>query len=267
MKSNSLFIKILAVTVLSTTINLPAFNQVYIDSTDQYIEQDQPFQDTNQQYNEAATEGQYYYKWETPILEKIDLKSIEAYQNDHEKYLTYLETVENVLKKNRQELNSFYRQAKDHAKVLKNERKNLKEKRRFYKKDEKLMKREKSLRDREYKLIQKERKTLRRQAKNMSTWDVDEKMRRFDDREYRIEIAEEKWNTRRESNQLNLEKISEDENTLNARDMEIKERIRELDFLKRDLDLQGKQLKLEQRQTKLEIKKAKAAMKKQSKSE
>jgi hypothetical protein len=86
-------------------------------------------------------------------------------------------------------------------------------------------------------------------------------MRQFDDREYRIEMAESRWEEKREVTQRSLEKLAEDEKILNQRDYEIKERIRELDYFKRDLDLQTKQLAIEKKQTKLEIKKAKAALK------
>ena len=99
----------------------------------------------------------------------------------------------------------------------------------------------------------------------MSSFDVDERMRQFADREYRIEIAEGRRSEKREITQHNLEKLSEDEKILNERDFEIKERLRDLDYLKRDLDHQSKQLTLEKKQTKQEIGKAKVALKQQNK--
>ncbi|NLI72797.1 MAG: hypothetical protein GX361_08745, partial [Bacteroidales bacterium] len=167
----------------------------------------------------VISDTQHFYQWETPILEKIDLKSIEQYKDNHESYLAELELLEDMLKKNKKELNAYYQQAKDHAKVLKNEKKNLKEKRKFYEQDQKLAKREKKLRDRELKLIKKERKALKKHSKTMSNWDVEEKMRKFDDREYRIEEAEQRWQEKRAATQRNLEILAEDERVLNQRQL------------------------------------------------
>ena len=256
------FIEKLAI-VLVMTMNT-AYGQYVEDNVTTPNERMPAAYSSKQPYSPHSSPHKYY-QWGTPILEKVDVEKIEMYKNDHEGYLSQLESLENVLKKNKKELDSFFQQAKDQAKALKSEKKNLKEKRKFYKQDEKLFNKEKKLRDREMKMIQKERKTFKKQSKDMSSFDVDERMRQFADREYRIEIAEGRRSEKREITQHNLEKLSEDEKILNERDFEIKERLRDLDYLKRDLDHQSKQLTLEKKQTKQEIGKAKVALKQQNK--
>ena len=40
---------------------------------------------------EPVQESGKYYKWETPILEKVDLRGIEMYKSNSEKYLQNIE--------------------------------------------------------------------------------------------------------------------------------------------------------------------------------
>lgn len=266
MKSNYLSLKHVAVAIVTVLIANSVYSQSLEEDTVSVYRSgksvtNQPIQTYSNQTRDDAKDT--YYKWQTPILEKVDLESIQLYKNDHERYLTNIETFEGVLKKNKKELNSQVQQAKDQAKALSNEKKNLNDKRKFYKEDEKLAKREKKLRDNESKLILKEKKSLKKQSKDLSSYDVENRMRQYEDREYRIEIAEQSWKEKRDATQLNIEKLAEVEKVLNEKDMEIKTRLRELDFYKRDLDLQFKQLDIERKQTKLEIKKAKAALKQQ----
>ncbi len=264
MRNKLILLKSATVFVFGVLMINPVSGQYVVDTVAP-IQNNIPVSYPVEQPAPLNSSGHRYYQWDTPILEKVDVRSIEMHKNDHERYLSQIEILENVLKKNKKELNSFFQQAKDQAKALNNEKKNLNDKRKFYKQDEKLSNKEKKLRDRELKLIQKERKTFKKQAKDMSSFDVDERLRQFDDREYRIEIAEGRWSEKREVTQRNLEKLADDEKILNERDFEIKERLRDLDYFRRDLDLQTKQLALEKKQTKLEIKKAKAALKQQNK--
>ena len=88
-------------------------------------------------YNDAK-----YYRWETPVFDMIDIDRIKQHRSDNEQYLYEVEVLEKVMDKNKKELRSYQDQAKDQAKVLKNEQKNLSEKRKFYREDEKLLKKE-----------------------------------------------------------------------------------------------------------------------------
>lgn len=208
----------------------------------------------------VPNDGKFYH-WETPVFDIVDLGGLERYKSDNQAYLSEIEVLDGVLKRNKQELKSFQNQAKDLAKALSIEQKNLNEKKKFYKEDEKLLKREKSLRDREAKLIQKERKQLRKNSEGLSNWQIEDRLAKFNEREDRIQYAEERWESKREILQQNIAKLSDVQVGLNDRDFEIKERMRELGNYEREQNLKQKQLDLEKKQVKLEIKKAKAAIK------
>ena len=207
-------------------------------------------------YNDAK-----YYRWETPVFDMIDIDRIKQHRSDNEQYLYEVEVLEKVMDKNKKELRSYQDQAKDQAKVLKNEQKNLSEKRKFYREDEKLLKKENKLRDREMKLVKRERKEFKKKSLDLTDWEVENRLAQFDDWERRIDAAKEKWEMKRETLLYNVEKLADQQKILDEKDYEIKERIRELDVYQRDIDLKSKQLAVERKQAKLEIKKAKAALK------
>lgn len=211
-------------------------------------------------YQNGNTAGKYY-KWETPVFDMVDVDGIKQHKTDNEQYLYEVEVLEKVVNKNRKELKSYQDQAKDYAKVLRNEQKNLKEKRNFYKEDEKLLKKENKLRGRELKLLRKERKEFKKKTDELSDWQVQDRLAQFDDRERRIEAAQEKWGMKRETLKYNVDKLADQQKILDEKDYEISERIRQLDVYQRDQDLKSKQLAVERKQAKLEIKKAKAALK------
>ena len=207
-------------------------------------------------YNDAK-----YYRWETPVFDMIDIDRIKQHRSDNEQYLYEVEVLEKVMDKNKKELRSYQDQAKDQAKVLKNEQKNLSEKRKFYREDEKLLKKENKLRDREMKLVKRERKEFKKKSLDLTDWEVENRLAQFDDRERRIDAAKEKWEMKRETLLYNVEKLADQQKILDEKDYEIKERIRELDVYQRDIDLKSKQLAVERKQANLKIKKAKAALK------
>lgn len=220
---------------------------------------------TAQQQESLRYYSTQYFKWEIPVLDKIDLDSLKQQKSDNEIYLANIENFERTLKKNQTELSGFYKHAQEQAKVVKNERKNSKEKRKFYLQDEKMLKTEKKLRDKELKLILNGKKALKKEAKNLESWQVDEKNRKYEERESQVRAAEERWNQKREINQQNLSQISEELKEYDNRDADIRERINSLNVLKKELDLKAKQIALEKKQTKNEIKLAKALIKQQKK--
>ena len=111
------------------------------------------------------------------------------------------------------------------------------------------------------KLLRKERKEFKKKTDELSDWQVQDRLAQFDDRERRIEAAQEKWDMKRETLKYNVDKLADQQKILDEKDYEISERIRQLDVYQRDQDLKSKQLAVERKQAKLEIKKAKAALK------
>lgn len=186
----------------------------------------------------------HYYKWEVPVFEAVDLNRLQQYKAENQAYLREIEALEDIQKRNKQQLKSYQDQVKDLTKALKIEQKNLNEKRRFYREDEKLLKRERKLRDQEEKMIKKERKELRKQTQEMATWQIEDRLAKLNEREQRIHYATERWEYKRETLHQNIAKVSETQTILNDKSFELKTRERELAAYGREQKMVQKQLSL-----------------------
>lgn len=190
------------------------------------------------------------YRWTEPVLQSVNVDSIMKQKNDYASYLKSIEVLEVRLDNNRKELKMLTNQANDEAKVISNERKYLNEKKRFAKDEEKLLKTEKRLRDQEVRYLMTERKELKKNSKGLENADRKERVARLDEKDSKIKDLESKWNEKRSGLKTDLNVIAEKESKLDRREIEVKNRLRELDRMKETLALKEKQLNLEKKKTK-----------------
>ncbi|HEY6915138.1 MAG TPA: hypothetical protein VI413_10715 [Paludibacter sp.] len=202
------------------------------------------------------------YHWTEPVLQPVNIDSIRQQKLDSENYLKSIEILEDRLKSNRKELRLSTDQANDEAKAISNERKTLAEKKKFAKDEEKFLKTEKNLRDKEIKQMISERKELNNKSKELYKDDFRDRIESLDDKDRQIKNLESQWNEKRNDLKKSFDDIAEDERKLNLREVDVKNRLMELNRTKSALDLKAKQLEVEKQQTKLEIKKSKALLKK-----
>ena len=178
--------------LFSLLISFNAFSQAPDTIINPRINSGNPLTQNEQYYNAR------YYKWERPVFQVVDIDRLLSYKSDNQAYLAEVKSLETLLKRNKQELNSYQKQVKDQNTVLKNELKTLNEKRKFYAEDEKILKHDEKLYNAEQKLIRKERKELKKTANEMSSWQMDDRLQKLNDREYRLQINKDKRSEKRE---------------------------------------------------------------------
>ena len=243
MKTN--FLKMLLVFAFIVLAKNVVFSQVVSDST-----------------LSKPENGGFTYHWTEPVMQTVNIDSIKQQKEDFETHLKGLDFLDGRLQSNRKELKMLTNQANDEAKVISNERKYLAEKKKFAKDEEKFLKTEKNLRDKEIKQIISERKDLKKKAKDLDKDDLRNRIASLDEKDSKIKDLENQWNVKRDNFKKNIDVIAETESKLDRREVDAKNRLRELDRTKAALDLKAKQLDVEKQQTKLEIKKSKALLKK-----
>lgn len=243
MKTN--YLKLLLVFLFIVIVRIVAFAQVVNDTTVLKPE------------NADST-----YHLTEPVLQPVNIDSVKQQKLDSENYLKSIGLLEDRLKSNRRELRLRTDQANDEAKAISNERKTMAEKKKFLKDEEKFLKTEKSLRDKETKQMISERKELNKKSKELYKDDFKDRIESLDDKDRQIKELESQWNVKRNNLKENFDDIAESERKLNLREVDLKNRLMELNRTKTALDLKAKQLEVEKQQTKLEIKKSKALLKK-----
>jgi hypothetical protein len=202
------------------------------------------------------------YHWTVPVLQSVNIDSIRQQKLDSENYLKSIGVLEDRLKSNRKELRLRTDQANDEVKAISNERKILAQKKKFAKDEEKFLKTEKSLRDKEKKQMISDRKELNKKSKELYKEDFRDRIANLDDKDRQIKELENQWNVKRNKLKENFDDIAEGERKLDLREIDVKNRLMELNRTKTALDLKAKQLEVEKQQTKLEIKKSKALLRK-----
>ncbi len=205
-----------------------------------------------QENNNLSISDKKFYKWEKPQFQKIDFLEIEKKQNNDKGYLIQLDVLKEMLKNDFKTLKSMFKELKQKEKEL--DKGGLKDKEDFYENDYKILENQIKQLEEEREKILEEKKELTKNPKGLSTNDVQVLANNLATRLAKNESEMKNCSIKRKEIEQNLLKIKHQEDLLDLRKLELKERKLVLKKYEADLEYCEDMIKIKKKFIKKQMK-------------
>ncbi len=207
-----------------------------------------------QENNDLSIADKKFYKWEKPQFQKIDFVEVEKKQYDYKKYLIELNVLKGLVEDDFKKLKTMFKELKAKKKALDKEEDSVEDKEDFYKDDYKILKKQKKWLEKERKKILKEKKELAKNPKKLSVSEVHRISEELVERLEKNESETKKCKIKTDEVEKNLLEVEYQDDLLDLREIELKERKMVLKKYEDDLEFLEDMIKMKKKFIKKQMK-------------